>query len=519
MKRNLEFPKFSVFDSLGNPLSGGKVYFYVAGTSTLKDTYSDPEGTTKNSNPVILDSRGEADIYLDRDPYKIVVKDASDVTIMTRDNYQAYMEADDNQTENLLINADARSNENGYVSGTAVVAGDNIYDAWTCAADGSVTFIAEGDITLSAGTKIQHTNDDMAAMTGRTVTLSINSGSVVVSGFGVNTATLVSVGNPVTFTADGTSALVLGDGTNEYTFSGISVVQGEATVAPQRRPYLLEKFLCEDYIATLRNEISVAIDNMRSNYGVIKRSNISVVDTSDIVVNHGVYRLTTTSNDALIRIASSPITITIDYDTGGTPTPPWGNVAYLYLLDTAVTATQPVNDTTYFRLCVEWIPTYNEERQGWYYNDHRCIGVFVLNPSTSELLQGDIVDGKYTLHPSAGRNGFTEFTIVPTVGTEDTGTVQLPGNAMIFMAHVQCSFSVAPTAVTNFYFTDSTYTSTNGYLYNINGFPSGSYNNADIPFDIAIKQDNGNIYAKYGAYTALGQVWVRVKGYTWDNAV
>ena len=518
MKRNLEFPKFSVFDSLGNPLSGGKVYFYEAGTSTLKDTYSDPEGTIKNSNPVILDSRGEADIYLDRDPYKIVVKDASDVTVMTRDNYQAYMAADDAPVENLLINADARSNENGYVSGTAVVAGDDIYDAWTCAADGTITFVAEGDISLPLGVKIQHTNDDMAAMTGETVTLSVKSGSVEVTGFGLISVSVISVDNPITFVADGANPIVLGGG-NMYTFSGLTLVKGNAATNTIRRPYLLEKFLCEDYIAILRSKIIDAVANIISKCGVVARANITVNNTSTITINHGVYRLTTTADDALVRIASSPVTVTIDYDIAGSPGPPGGNVAYLYLLDTAVTATQPINDAAYFRLCPEWTPTYNEERQGWYYNDNRCIGVFVLNPSTSELLQGDIVDGKYILHPSAGRNGFTEFTVVPTVGTEATGTVQLPGNAMIFMAHVQCSFSVAPTAVTNFYFTDSTYTNTNGYLYNINGFPSGLYNNADIPFDIAIKQDNGNIYAKYGAYIASGQVWVHVKGYTWDNAV
>ena len=40
------------------PLNGGKVYFYVAGTSTPQDTYTDSTGKTANANPVILDSAG-----------------------------------------------------------------------------------------------------------------------------------------------------------------------------------------------------------------------------------------------------------------------------------------------------------------------------------------------------------------------------------------------------------------------------------------------------------------------------
>lgn len=77
-------------NSSGLALSGGKVYFYEAGTSTPKNTYSDSAGSSANANPVILDSRGEADIYLLGDAaYKITVTDSSDVQIYTRDNVWA----------------------------------------------------------------------------------------------------------------------------------------------------------------------------------------------------------------------------------------------------------------------------------------------------------------------------------------------------------------------------------------------------------------------------------------------
>jgi hypothetical protein len=73
-------------DSQGDPLQGGLVYFYTTLTSSAKNTYSEYTGTTANTNPVELDSRGEADIYLLGDAaYKMVVKDSDGVTIYTRD--------------------------------------------------------------------------------------------------------------------------------------------------------------------------------------------------------------------------------------------------------------------------------------------------------------------------------------------------------------------------------------------------------------------------------------------------
>jgi hypothetical protein len=50
-------------DANGRPLIGGKVFHYQAGTSTPKDTYQDVGQTTFNTNPIILDARGQASIY------------------------------------------------------------------------------------------------------------------------------------------------------------------------------------------------------------------------------------------------------------------------------------------------------------------------------------------------------------------------------------------------------------------------------------------------------------------------
>lgn len=76
------FPVF--YDNSGNPLSGGKVFTYDAGTLVNRATYTDRDGGTPNPNPVILDSAGRADIWLDLNvPYKIVVKNADESVVIS----------------------------------------------------------------------------------------------------------------------------------------------------------------------------------------------------------------------------------------------------------------------------------------------------------------------------------------------------------------------------------------------------------------------------------------------------
>lgn len=75
--------KQSFTDSAGVPLVGGKVATYIAGTNTPKVTYSNTVGTP-NTNPVILDGRGEATIFWDG-AYKVVLQDAAGVVIWTVD--------------------------------------------------------------------------------------------------------------------------------------------------------------------------------------------------------------------------------------------------------------------------------------------------------------------------------------------------------------------------------------------------------------------------------------------------
>lgn len=80
-------PKQQIFGSDGLPLVGGKIYTYAAGTSTPIATYTDYFATTANTNPIILDSFGQANIWLiNTTSYKFIVRDADDVLLYTVDN-------------------------------------------------------------------------------------------------------------------------------------------------------------------------------------------------------------------------------------------------------------------------------------------------------------------------------------------------------------------------------------------------------------------------------------------------
>jgi len=121
-------PTHQFFDSNGDPLTGGLLYTYVVGTTTPKATYTDATGNSANENPIELDSRGEASIFILTDAnYKWVLKTAAGVTIWTRDNFgfanPTYEDA--NVTDDLVVGGDVTVT--GTLTATSVVIGDWIY--------------------------------------------------------------------------------------------------------------------------------------------------------------------------------------------------------------------------------------------------------------------------------------------------------------------------------------------------------------------------------------------------------
>ena len=76
-------PKMQFFTAAGVPLVGGKLFTYASGTTTPLATYTDSTGNTTNTNPVILDSRGEANVWFGPSRYTLLLKDSLDNLIWT----------------------------------------------------------------------------------------------------------------------------------------------------------------------------------------------------------------------------------------------------------------------------------------------------------------------------------------------------------------------------------------------------------------------------------------------------
>lgn len=85
------FEIIQFFDNDGNPLSGGQIYTFEAGTSTPKAAYTNSGAAAAHSNPIVLDASGRVSggIWLLGGAYKLRLDDADDVTLLTLDNVPA----------------------------------------------------------------------------------------------------------------------------------------------------------------------------------------------------------------------------------------------------------------------------------------------------------------------------------------------------------------------------------------------------------------------------------------------
>jgi hypothetical protein len=80
-------PGVQFFTNDGKVLANGSLSFYDSGTTNPRSTYSDPEMTTPNPASVTLDGAGRPSVDIWGDgSYRVVLKDAGGVTLVTMDN-------------------------------------------------------------------------------------------------------------------------------------------------------------------------------------------------------------------------------------------------------------------------------------------------------------------------------------------------------------------------------------------------------------------------------------------------
>lgn len=127
------------FTNNGVPLAGGKLYSYLAGTTTPAATYTSSSGGTAHTNPIVLDSGGRVpsgEIWLNAAPYKFVLKDSTDVLIATYDNisglgaaaYQIQNFTGNGSTTTFTLSAASQGENYSFVYVNGVYQNKNTYD-------------------------------------------------------------------------------------------------------------------------------------------------------------------------------------------------------------------------------------------------------------------------------------------------------------------------------------------------------------------------------------------------------
>jgi len=152
----------------GLPLASGCVFTYIANTTTNQATYVDSGGITTNTNPVILDAAGRADIWLDTTKaykFKVVsaggVNCASGVTQYTVDNITAL------SASSILGSNNVFSGNNTF-SGTNTFSNPIIGSITGNAATASVVATATSATNITGPGAISGTFSGNATLTGQT---------------------------------------------------------------------------------------------------------------------------------------------------------------------------------------------------------------------------------------------------------------------------------------------------------------------------------------------------------------
>lgn len=115
-------PIFQFVDDDGNPISGGKLYTYIGGTSTQAATFRDDAGTA-NTNPIILDSSGRATIFIAAGTYKFVLKDEDDIEVWSAD--------DISNTGLIALSGDILGTTDVQVVANKLIGTSNTFTIWT----------------------------------------------------------------------------------------------------------------------------------------------------------------------------------------------------------------------------------------------------------------------------------------------------------------------------------------------------------------------------------------------------
>jgi hypothetical protein len=218
-------PKQQIYGSDGAPLVGGKIYTYSAGTTTPLATYTDSGAGTANTNPIILNSLGQANIWLTTASYKFSVYTSADVLLYTVDNISAPL---DSAGLALALSSptpigNTAPNTGAFTTLTATTGNITTVNATTSTTTGVTT---TGTLTFSGGGSM--TRPSQAGIQSITATVAANALTVTLNPTTLDfrSSTLTS-GTVVTRTISSAISVVVSSGS---TLGTVSTVQSRIVV-------------------------------------------------------------------------------------------------------------------------------------------------------------------------------------------------------------------------------------------------------------------------------------------------
>lgn len=176
-------PKLQFLDANGNPLANGLLYTYSSGTTIPLATYTSQAQTTANTNPIVLDARGEASVYLLAGfSYRFVLQNSSGVTQYTTDPFNALGDM-------AFQNASAVSITGGTISG--VTLNGPITGNITGNVNGDVTGNVTGNVTGGTVVAESYNGGQLAGLRNKIINGSMivnqRGSSALTSSIGTNT--------------------------------------------------------------------------------------------------------------------------------------------------------------------------------------------------------------------------------------------------------------------------------------------------------------------------------------------
>jgi hypothetical protein len=182
-------PRAQFFTSNGQPLAGGTIWTYQAGTTTPQAAYTDASGATAAANPIVLDAGGSASIWLGASAYKIVAQDVNGVQQWSVDNVSSVSQA---QLQALSSLASLGVTGNLTVGGNETVGGSVTAGSLSVTGAGSIAgnlttnaLTASGDVTCNAALNVNG-----ATSLGTTTAGTLTAGATTVSSLSVGAQTL-----------------------------------------------------------------------------------------------------------------------------------------------------------------------------------------------------------------------------------------------------------------------------------------------------------------------------------------